>query len=74
VNARSALECGGPPPLFSTTDLVCPAESAKGLAQSKICRMALAFCLLTCRGRDAGCPAPPSQIPACSIPAPGSST
>ena len=26
-----------------------------------------------CRGRDAGCPAPPSQIPACSFPAPGSS-
>ena len=25
------------------------------------------------RGRDAGCPAPPAQIPACSIPAPGSS-
>jgi hypothetical protein len=25
------------------------------------------------RGRDAGCPAPPSQIPACSSPAPGSS-
>jgi hypothetical protein len=28
---------------------------------------------LFCRGRDAGCPPPPSQIPACSIPAPGSS-
>ena len=28
---------------------------------------------VTCRGRDTGCPAPPSQIPACSIPAPGSS-
>jgi len=26
-----------------------------------------------CRGRDAGCPAPPSQIPAGGIPAPGSS-
>ena len=27
-----------------------------------------------CRGRDAGCPAPPSQIPAGGIPAPGSSS
>ena len=26
-----------------------------------------------CRGRDASCPAPPSQIPASGIPAPGSS-
>src|SRR6266567_3867405 len=26
-----------------------------------------------CRGRDTGCPAPPSQIPAGGIPAPGSS-
>ena len=25
------------------------------------------------RGRDAGCPAPPAQIPACGFPAPGSS-
>src|SRR5436309_14035678 len=27
-----------------------------------------------CRGRDAGCPTPPSQIPAGGIPAPGSSS
>jgi len=27
----------------------------------------------TCRGRDTGRPVPPSQIPACSFPAPGSS-
>jgi hypothetical protein len=26
------------------------------------------------RGRDTGCPAPPSQIPACDLPAPGSSS
>ena len=26
------------------------------------------------RGRDASCPTPPAQIPACSFPAPGSST
>jgi len=45
--ARSVLECGGPPPLFSATDLMRPDESAKGLAQSKTCRMALAFCFLT---------------------------
>jgi hypothetical protein len=28
---------------------------------------------VTCRGRDTGCPVPPSQIPAGGIPAPGSS-
>ena len=27
-----------------------------------------------CRGRDTGCPVPPSQIPACDLPAPGSSS
>ena len=32
-----------------------------------------AFSFLLCRGRDAGCPTPPSQIPAGGIPAPGSS-
>jgi hypothetical protein len=31
------------------------------------------FSFQLCRGRDAGCPAPPSQIPAGGIPAPGSS-
>ena len=44
---RSALECDGPPPPFPTSALVCPAESARGLAQSKTYRIALAFCLLT---------------------------
>ena len=29
---------------------------------------------VSCRGRDAGCPTPPSQIPAGGIPAPGSSS
>ena len=32
------------------------------------------FCFLFCRGRVAGCPAPPSQIPAGGFSAPGSST
>ena len=45
--ARSVLECGGTQPLFSATDLMRHDESAKGLAQSKTCRMALAFCFLT---------------------------
>src|SRR5208283_2454725 len=36
---RSVLECGGPPPLSPSTDLVCPAESARGLAQSKTWRI-----------------------------------
>jgi hypothetical protein len=47
VNTRSVLECDGPPPLFPTSDLVCAAESARGLAQFKTWRLALAFCLLT---------------------------
>ena len=32
------------------------------------------FIILHCRGRDASCPAPPSQIPAGGFPAPGSSS
>ena len=43
MKTRSVLECGGPPPLFPATDLVRPAESARGLAQSKTCRIALAI-------------------------------
>jgi hypothetical protein len=34
----SVLECGGPPPLFPAADLVCPAQSARGLAHSKTWR------------------------------------
>ena len=60
-NTRSVLECGSPLPLSPSTDLVRPAESAsrrragaalwraakaEGLAQSKTCRIALAFCFL----------------------------
>jgi hypothetical protein len=47
-NARSVLEqCGGPPPLFPPTDLVRPAESARGLAHSKTWRLWLVFfCVL----------------------------
>src|SRR5271157_3921855 len=45
--ARSVLERGSPPPLSHSTGLVRPAESARGLAQSKTCRIALAFFLLT---------------------------
>ena len=46
-NARSVLECGGPPPLFPTTGLLHPAETARGLAHSKTCRIALLrFCFL----------------------------
>ena len=45
-NTRSVLECGSPLPLSPSTDLVRPAESARGLAQSKTCRIALAFCFL----------------------------
>ena len=41
------MECGGPPPLLPTTDLVCPAESARGLAQSKTCRLLIVLTLLT---------------------------
>jgi hypothetical protein len=44
--ARSVLECGSPLPLSPSTDLVRPTESARGLAQSKTCRIALAFCFL----------------------------
>jgi hypothetical protein len=36
---RSVLECGGPPPLFPATDLLRPAKSARGLAQSKTWRI-----------------------------------
>jgi hypothetical protein len=45
-NTRSVLECGSPLPLSPSTDLVRPAESARGLAQSKTCRIALSFCFL----------------------------
>jgi hypothetical protein len=31
-NTRSVLECGGPPPLFPSTDPVRPTESARRLA------------------------------------------
>lgn len=34
----SVLECGGSPPLFFSTDLTHPDESASGLAHSKTCR------------------------------------
>ncbi len=44
--ARSVLECGSPLPLSPSTDLLRPAESARGLAQSKTWRIALAFCFL----------------------------
>jgi hypothetical protein len=44
---RSVLECGSPPPLSHSTDLVRPAESGRGLPHSKTCRIALAFFLLT---------------------------
>jgi len=44
---RSVLECGGPPPFSPLTGFARPAESARELAQSKTCRIALAFCLLT---------------------------
>jgi hypothetical protein len=44
-NTRSVL-CGGPLPLSPSADLVRPAESARGLAQFKTCRIALAFCFL----------------------------
>jgi hypothetical protein len=43
MKARSVLECGSPLPLFPATDLVRQAESARGLAQSKTWRLALAF-------------------------------
>ncbi len=46
-NTRSVLECGGPPPLFPAAGQVRRAESVRGLAQSKTCRIALVFCLLT---------------------------
>ena len=39
--ARSVLECGGPPPFFRMTDVVCPTETARGLAQSKTWRLGL---------------------------------
>ena len=45
-NTRSVLECDRPLPLSPSIDLVRPAESARGLAQSKTCRIALAFCFL----------------------------
>ena len=45
--ARSVLECGSPLPLCRSIGLVRPAESAGGMAQSKTCRIALAFFVLT---------------------------
>jgi hypothetical protein len=45
-NTRSVLECGGPPPLLNRSK-DSAFQSARGLAQSKTCRIALAFCLLT---------------------------
>jgi hypothetical protein len=44
-NTRSVLECGGPPPLFYRCK-VSALQSARGLAQSKTCRIALVFCFL----------------------------
>jgi hypothetical protein len=41
--ARSVLECGSPLPLFPATDLVRPAESAGGPAQSKTWRWRLLY-------------------------------
>jgi len=48
IGARSSvLERGSPPPLFPATELVRPAESARGLAQSKTWRPWLVcFCFL----------------------------
>ena len=45
MNARSVLECGGPPPLSPTPDVACPAKNARGLAESRTCRAWL-LCLL----------------------------
>jgi hypothetical protein len=46
-SARSVLECGSPLPLFPSTGLVRPDESARGLAQSKTWRLWLVcFCFL----------------------------
>ena len=47
-NTRSVLECGSPLPLSHSTDLVRPAESAGGPAQSKTWRLKLLlyFCCL----------------------------
>jgi hypothetical protein len=39
MKTRSVSECGGPPPLCPTTDLVRAAECASGLAQSKTYRV-----------------------------------
>ena len=41
--ARSVLECGGPPPLFPISDVVCAAESARALAHSKTWRKLVAL-------------------------------
>jgi hypothetical protein len=46
MNARSVLACGGPPPLSGQTESSDSRQSARGLALSKTCRLALAFCLL----------------------------
>jgi hypothetical protein len=43
--ARSVLECGGPPPLLNR-GRNSAFQGARGLAQSKTCRLALAFCFL----------------------------
>ena len=45
-NARSVLECGGPPPLSHQARSSAHHQSARGLAQSKTWRLALAICLL----------------------------
>ena len=48
VGARaSVLECGGSPPLSPWAGRSAHRQSARGLAHSKTCRLALAFCLLT---------------------------
>jgi len=46
-NTRSVLECGSPLSLFPATDLIRPAESARGLAQSKTWRLAAALFLFS---------------------------
>jgi len=75
---------GKPPPRRKPSAGFCPFRAGDGLFWPSSQGVALGYRVIAplarvtlgagCRGRDTGCPAPPSQIPAGGFPAPGSST